>query len=175
MKKEILVFLICMVSINLIQSQNKVNFKPEIKLLKNTFKAENKNPESVLFIFNVVNCEANYYINLAKNIKKRFKKSNTKVKFNFEINTKLEIEQIPEKKYSKNNFQLICYISTSNLKSWDNHLTEKSKQNYDLNLRFEKNKSKEKEEKIELNINSYHTIITQNKNASKLIFKLLTE
>tara|TARA_R110002126_G_scaffold290263_1_gene446854 strand:- start:3102 stop:3629 length:528 start_codon:yes stop_codon:yes gene_type:complete len=175
MKKGILIILFSIISINFSQSQNKIKFKPGIELIENNFKTEYKNPESILFVFNVVGCEANYYMNLAKNLKKRFKKSNTKVKFNFEINTTLEIEQIPKKKYSENDFELTCFISTSNMNSWDNHLIEKRKQNYDLNLIFEKISTKENTGKITLNINSYYTIITQNKNSSKLICELITE
>ncbi|WNW02743.1 hypothetical protein RRF68_04860 [Tenacibaculum sp. HL-MS23] len=175
MKKGILIFLFSIISINFSLGQNKIKFKPGVQIIENSFKTEYKNPESILFVFNIVGCQANFYMNLAKNLKKRFKRTNTKVKFNFNINTKLEIEQIPKKKHSEKSFELICFVSTSNMNSWDNHLIEKRKQNYNLNLLFEKIKTKEKTETIKLNINSYYTIITQNKNSGKLICKLITE
>lgn len=65
-------------------------------------------------------------------------------------------------------------ISTSTLRFWDNHLFDKRKQNYDLILRLEKSETNELVETAKINVKSYYTIVTQNKNLSKLIYELIT-
>ena len=175
MKRKILVLIVLnIISFNFSLGQSNIKFKPGVKLIENYYKDEFKDPKSVLFSFDIVGCQANYYTNLAKSLKKYFKKTNTKVEFNFNIKTNIETEQIPRKKYLKSNFELICFVSTSNMKSWDKELIKRRKQNYDLDLIFEKAETKENVGKLKLNINSYYTIATQNKNSSKLICKLIT-
>ncbi len=155
----------------------KQKFKPQVKIIENSYKAENRNPKSILFVFDVIYCLGDFYVDLAKNLKEKFKNSDTKVECSFLINTTIGVEDIPKNKYSKNDFELVCFVEISDTKTWDNDLRNirKRKQNYDLNFLFKKSKAEQKIGMIKLNINSYYTIMTQNKNSSKLIRGLIAD
>ena len=178
MKRFILLLMISLIGTNSF-SQKKEKFKPRVKLEENTIISEFKSPSSILFIFKGDTHLINFYLNLAKRLKKRFRKSNQKIDFNYELYNPKPLESdlnsVPNKIFHKADYELICLISTSNLKNWDNHLIEKRKQNYDLNLKLEKIETNELVETAKINVNSYYTIITQNKNSSKLIYDLITD
>jgi hypothetical protein len=155
-------------------SQEKEIFKPGVLLTENLITDELKNAKSILFVFDVVGCEANFYNDLTEHLEKRFKKSDIKIGFNYDIYTNVEKEKIPKKKFLNQEFDLICYISTSKIKGWDIDLGQKRKQNYDLILTLRKNDSENIIGSAIINVNSYYTIATQNKNLSKLIYELIT-
>ena len=76
-------------------------FKPGVKLTENLITNDIKNPKSILFVFDVVGCEANFYNDLTDQLEKRFKKSDTEIGFNYDIYTNVEIEKIPKKVFPK--------------------------------------------------------------------------
>jgi hypothetical protein len=178
MKRFILLLIILLIGTNSF-SQKKEKFKPGVKLEENTIISDFKSSNSILFIFKDDTHLINFYLDLTKRLKKRFKKSNKKIDFNYELfSTKpfeSDLNSIPKKTFLKADYDLICLISTSNFKGFDNHLIEKRKQNYDLNLKLEKSETNELVETAKINVNSYYTIITQNKNSSKLIYDLITD
>ena len=109
-------------------------------------------------------------------MKKDFK--NLKLNFNYDLNAnnslKSDLDNIPSKKYNEKEYESTCHISISDFEGWDNHLLEKRKQNYNLNIEL-KNINSIKLITLKLNVNSYYTILTQNKNSSKLIYETLIE
>ncbi len=169
--------ILCLILISCASYKGKDKFKPQIKIIENSYKVEDRNPKSILFVFDVISCLGDFYMDLAKEIKERFKNSDTKVEFQFLINTTIGAEDIPKNKYSKNDFELVCFVEILNMKTWDNDLrnVKKGKQNYDLNFLFKKSKTEEKIGMIKLNVNSYYKIFTQNKNSSKLIRELIAD
>ena len=174
MKRFSLIVLAIIFSLNA-YCQKSEKFKTGVGITENNFSEEIKESGSILFIFEVNGCEANFYNDLTKHIKKRFRKSKKKVAFNYNINTIVETEKIPKKRKSLKDFELICRISVDNFKGWDNHLHEKRKQNYDLVFTLEKNESDLTQGVATINVNSYWTIVTQNRNTSKLIYELFND
>ena len=177
MKKFILLVIISLIGTNSF-SQKKEKFKLGVKLEENTIITDFKSANSILFIFKDDTHMINFYLDLTKRLKKRFNKSNQKIDFNFELYSdnpfESDLNSIPKKNFNKTDYDLICMISTSTLRFWDNHLFDKRKQNYDLILRLEKSETNELVETAKINVNSYYTIVTQNKNLSKLIYELIT-
>lgn len=174
MKRFSLIVLGLILSLN-IYSQESDKFKTGVELIEKNIPDEFKDSDSILFIFDVVGCQANFYNDLKKQIKKQFRKSNKKIRFNFNINTNVEKEKIPTVKHSANEFDLTCQINVANFKGWDNDLYKKRKQNYDLVLKIKKNGSDSVNGLAMINVNSYWTIVTQNRNTSRLIFKLFND
>ncbi len=178
MKRVVLLLIILLTATNSF-SQKKEKFKPGVKLEKNTIITEFKSPNSILFIFKDDTHLINFYLDLTKKLKKLFKKSNQKINFNYELFSAQpfdsDLNSIPKNTFNKFDYELICLISISNIKSWDNHLFDKRKQNYNLNLKLEKSETNELVKTGKINVNSYYTIATQNKNSSKLIYDLITD
>jgi hypothetical protein len=181
--KKMFLLIVSLISLT-ISSQNNKKFNPGVKLIENKKIESYKSPKSILFIFKGDTHLINYYLDLKKRIRKTFKKKmkkdfkNFKLNFNYNLTSKnpykFDLENIPSKNYSKNKYESICYISMSDFKGWDNNLLEKRKQNYNLNIELTGLNSIQLMTFI-LNVNSYFTIITQNKNSSKLIYKTLME
>jgi len=171
MKRFSLLFLGLILSLTS-YSQKSKKFKVGSQLTQNNISNELKESDSILFILNVKGCQANFYNDLRKKIERRFKKSNKKIGFNFDINTNREIDKIPTKVNSFKDYDLICQIVIMNFRGWDNNLLEKRKQNYDLVLNIKNSDSNLTQEFATINVNSYWTIATQNRNSSKLIYNL---
>ncbi|WGH75973.1 hypothetical protein P8625_02055 [Tenacibaculum tangerinum] len=153
-------------------SQKREKFEVGVQLIENNIPVEFKESKSILFIFDVRGCQANFYTDLRKQIEKRFKKTNKKIGFNFEINTFIEKEKVPTKRNSFKEYDIICQIVLDNFKGWDDNLYKKRKQRYNLVLTIKKNDSDLVQGLATINVKSYWTIATQNKNSSKLIYKL---
>ena len=176
MKKYIILPLLLLTINSYCQKQGK--FKKGINLEENKIISKIDSIESILFVFNGDTHLINFYLDLTKNFKKRFKKSEIEIDFNYDLSSKkpleADLESIPSKEYDKSNYNLLCLISLSEFNGWDNHLIEKRKQNYKLNITINSNESNETIESAKINVNSYYTIATQNKNSSELIFELIT-
>jgi hypothetical protein len=183
--KRILFLMILLLGLNTFSQKNE-KFKPGVKIINKEKIEEYKNPKSILFIFKGHTHSINYFLDLKKRIRKTFKKKmkkgfkDFKLNFNFSLNAespfKSDLNKIPSKKYNEKRYESICQISISDFKAWDNHLEiNKRKQNYNLNLVFKQNKTKDKKGILKINVNSYDTILTQNKNSSKLIYQAITE
>ncbi len=155
-----------------IYCQKEEKFKTGVRLIEKKSVGNIKEYESILFVLEINGCESDFYIDLKKKIEKRFKKTNKNISFNFKINTIIETEQIPKDKHLYEDYDLICEIKIENFKSWDQDLVKKRKQNYDLVLIVKNNNSNSVLSSVKINVNSYWTITTQNKNSSKLIYKL---
>ena len=181
--KRILLLIIILFSLNTF-SQNSEKFEPGVKIIENEKIEEYKNPKSILFIFKGHTHSINYFLDLKKRIRKTFKKKmkkdfkNLKLNFNYDLSAnnslKSDLDNIPSKKYNEKEYESTCHISISDFEGWDNHLLEKRKQNYNLNIEL-KNINSIKLITLKLNVNSYYTILTQNKNSSKLIYETLIE
>tara|TARA_B110000116_G_scaffold90421_1_gene78640 strand:+ start:61 stop:597 length:537 start_codon:yes stop_codon:yes gene_type:complete len=177
MKKNLLFLLLIHIVTNSF-SQKKELFKPGANIVENTIVSEFNSKSSILFIFKDDTHLINFYLDLARNIKKQFRKSRRKVKFNYELFSKkpfeLDLKSMPKKTFKKVNFDIICSISTTFNGGWDNDITGGRKQNYNLNLRIVESKKNILLESAKIKINSVRTIITQNINSSKLIYNLIT-
>lgn len=96
--------------------------------------------------------------------------------FNYELTAEKSLEddldKIPSKIHNKEKYETICYISLTDIKSWDNHLIKKRKQNYILNIQL-KDKDLNELLNLKLQVNSYYTITTENKNSSSLIYQTI--
>ena len=178
--KRILFLMILLLSLNTFSQKNE-KFKPGVKIIDKEKIEEYKNPKSILFIFKGHTHSINYFLDLKKRIRKTFKKKmkkGFKLNFNFNLSAespfKSDLNKIPSKKYNEKEYESICQISISDFKSWDNHLLEKRKQNYNLNVEL-KDANSNLLISLKLNVNSYYTIITQNKKSSKLIYKTIME
>jgi hypothetical protein len=178
--KRILFLMILLLSLNTFSQKNE-KFKPGVKIIDKEKIEEYKNPKSILFIFKGHTHSINYFLDLKKRIRKTFKKKikkGFKLNFNFNLNAespfKSDLNKIPSKKYNEKEYESICQISISDFKGWDNHLLEKRKQNYNLNVEL-KDANSNLLISLKLNVNSYYTIITQNKKSSKLIYKTIME
>ncbi|MGB5205284.1 hypothetical protein [Eudoraea sp.] len=175
MKRYFILVLIFVVSNLYCQKQEK--FKARINLEESNILPNIGSMESVLFVFTGDTHLINFYLDLTKHLKKRFKKSKTEIDFNYDLYSKkpleADLELIPSKKYDKSDYKLICLVSLSEFKNWDNHLIENRKQNYKLNIVINRDESNHMVESAKINVNSNYTISTQNKNSSKLIFDLL--
>lgn len=168
MKKILLILLFSTVFCS---SQMNVKFNKGVHVLK-SYKTENFiNPKSILFEFSGDTHLVNYYSDLAKKIKKQFRKRGIKSRFNFNLyNPKpleSDVENIPNKKYVREDFDLVGTIELKDFKSWDNHLIEKRRQNHKLNIQLRNNK--ETVFSVLLDIYTHYTIATQNKDIVKTI------
>lgn len=165
-------------------SQNIGKFKVGVKITENEKISEYIVPSSILFVFEGDTHLINNFLNLKKRIRATFKKKmkknfrNFKLDFNYNLSSekpfKSDLSKIPSKKYDEKEYQAICYVTLSDFKGWDNHLIEKRKQNYNLNIELE-DVNFNKLMKLKLNVNSYYTIATQNKKSSKIIYQAIME
>jgi len=165
-------------------SQNIEKFKSGVKITENEKISEYIAPSSILFVFEGHTHMINNFLDLKKRIRKAFKKKmkkefrNFKLDFNYNLSAekpfKSDLSNIPSKKYNEKEYQAICYITLSDFKGWDNHLLEKRTQNYNLNIEL-KDINFNNLMKLKLNVNSYYTIASQNKNSSKIIYKAIME
>lgn len=140
-------------------------------------KSENyKKPTSVLVEFLGHTHSIYFYSDLAKRLKRQFKRKSIKVDFNYILSAKNPFEKdvnlIPKTRYEKGNYNLVCKISFPKYEKIGGSF-EFSKLNFKLNFRVLK-KSKIQLKSV-LNVNTYKTILTQNRKLSKLIVKLITE
>jgi hypothetical protein len=167
--KKYLVILLFVTSICL--SQEEKSFKIGVKIV-NLDKADSyKVPKSILFEFNGNTHLVNHYLDLAKKIRRQFKKEGVKAKFNYNLlgtnPLKSDMNSIPKKKFNFKDFDVVCKYNINNFKGWDDHLFRYRKQNYKANLILQK--ENEVLLKMTIDINTYYTISTQNKNTSKII------
>jgi|TARA_B110000914_G_C15517756_1_gene474795 hypothetical protein len=181
--KKILLLVVLLAGMSSFSQKNE-KFKSGVKIIDNEKIKEYKKPKSILFIFKGHTHSINYFLDLKKRIRKDFKKKmkkefkNFKLNFNYDLNAEKpfesDLKNIPSKKYNKNDYETICYISLSYFKGWDNELIEKRKLNYNLNIEL-KTINLDPLITLKLNVNSYYTILTENRNSSKLIYKTIME
>ena len=179
------IFLITLLLIGLNSfSQNTTEFEPGVEIIQSDKISEYESPKSILFVFEGHTHMINNFLDLKKHIRKAFKKrmkSDFKsflLDFNYNLTAeksmKEDMEKIPSKKYRKEKYETICYISVTDIKGWDEHLIEKRKQNYILNADL-KDKDLNELLQLKLKVNSYYTITTENKNSSSLIYQTIME
>lgn len=176
MKRNLLVIAL-LISIHSF-SQKEESFKPGVRVAKFEKESNYKTPQSILFIFSGDTHLVNYFLDLEKRIRKEFKKKKNRkskgLKMNFDYDLKgvhplkSDLKKIPTKSYLKNKYESIAFVTISNVKGWDNQLHKKRKQHYNLNIEL-KNNNSETLLSLELRVNTFHTILTQNKNLSELI------
>ncbi|TXE14907.1 hypothetical protein ES692_17625 [Psychroserpens burtonensis] len=178
MKKKLLLIIFLLIGIISFSQQNE-KFVPGVNLIENTIVSEIKSQSSVLFVFKGDTHFINFYRDLSKKLKKQFRKSKQKIKFNYELSSEKPLESdlksLPKKTFEKENFDVICYVSTTFIKGWDNHIIKERKQNYDMNLQIVNSGTNVMMESAKININSFYTTLTQNINSSKLIYILINE
>jgi len=162
-------------------SQSKEKFKPGVKVITLEKVEGYQKPASILFVFEGHTHLVSFFLDLESHLKKRFKKEikkGLKLDFKYELYAKEAFESdlalIPKRNFSKNQYEVISYISISDFKGWDDHLFKKRKQNYNLNVIL-KDSDTNQLLKLILNASNYFTISRSNKKSSKLIYKHLIE
>ncbi|MEE9406713.1 MAG: hypothetical protein V3V28_01435 [Polaribacter sp.] len=159
-------------------SQKKEKFKSGVELTEAQKGSSYNTPKSILFEFSGNTHLIYFYKDLSKKIKKSFRKSGIKVKFNYNLvggNFKEDLKEIPKKKHSSLNFKSLCKIELSNSKHFKNKYADVKKRKQQFNLKIN---LLEKEKIIlfaTLEVKTFFTILTQNKEVSKLLLKVLTE
>ncbi len=159
------IFLALVFMSSFIYAQSEMEFSEKVEIIKYEQNENYTKPKVILFEFSGDTHSINYYLDLSKQLKKRFRKIGVKSKFNYNLHNpsplKADLESIPERKFNKSDFQFVCYLKMKDFNSWDNHLLEKRKQNYKLEIKLEKMKNESVF--ILLDINTYYTIANQNK------------
>ena len=150
-------------------------FKPGVAIVKIEKNENYQIPNSILIEFTGHTHSIYFYADLAKKLKRRFKRGSIQVNFNYKLraNNPLQgdLNLIPKEKYSVTDFEVVCKI---NLPKYENlgGKFEFSKLNLMLNVSVFKNR-KEQLKSI-LKVNTYKTIVTQNRKVSKTIVALIT-
>ena len=105
MKKILLFLIFTQIVTNSFCQKNEI-FKPGANLVENTIVSEFDAKSSILFIFKDDTHLINFYLDLAKKIKKQFRKSKRKIKFNYQLFSKkpfeLDLKSMPKKTFKKN-------------------------------------------------------------------------
>lgn len=184
MKKFLILFCFLFLGANTF-SQEKVKFKPGVSILEKEKTSEFKKPSSILFVFKGDTHNVYNFLDLEKEITKRFEKAQEKneSQCQFVFNYKLEaenplehdVESMPKKRYSEAVFETVCYLYTSEIKSWHHHLNKRRKQHYQLHIYLKNKESERIILKLVLDVKTYHTILTQNKNISKLVYDAIMQ
>jgi hypothetical protein len=168
MKNILLAFMLIS---GLLYGQTDKEFKEGVKIVKFEQKENYTKPKIVLFEFIGDTHSINHYLNLSKQLKRKFRKIGIKSKFNYNLENpspmKADLDAIPKRSYDKKDFQFVCYIKMKDFKGWDNHLIEQRKQNYKMEFLLEK------EGKTSLfavlDIHTFYTIATQNQSIATAI------
>jgi len=174
MKKLFLLTLFLSFNISSIFAQK---FKPSVEVIE-FMKSDNYvAPKSILIEFTGHTHSIYFYSDLAKKLKRRFKRKSIKVRFNYNLSSKKpwkhDLDITPKEKYLIKDFDAFCEINYPIFKSWDILKGEYGKQNLKLNVRLLK--EDEIILKSILDVYTYKTILTQNKKVSKTIVMLITE
>lgn len=164
-------------------SFSQIKFKKGVKVLEITKSSDFKTPKSILFEFTGDTHFINYYLKLSEKLKKRAEKYNIKVGFNYKLNSKKsfksDLESIPKKIESRENYSSRCHVFYQNAedpKEWNEKGSDPHyrKLRYYMNFRLF-NKDNNEILFTKFDIHSYFTIATQSKKTSKKLFKLLTK
>ena len=178
MRKILLLIIFLQIGINSFSQQNE-NFELGVNLIENTIVSEIESQSSVLFVFKGDTHFINFYRDLANQLKKRFRKSKHKIKFNYELSSNKPLESdlkaIPKKTFKKTDYGIICFISINFISSRNDNSIKERTQNYELNMEVKKSGTNLIIESAKINVISNYTILTQNNNSSKLIYNLIIE
>lgn len=179
MKKILVLF--CLISSCTLFSQKEAKFKPGVQVFQkekiNKFKA----PSSILFLFEGDTHHINFFLSLEKKLLKRFKRKIKKSELGFNYNLKsnnpldFDLKKIPKKVSPKKLYETICAIYISDYKWKRNLLSKTIQSSYRLNISLKDKRNKKLRLKLVLNVNSRHTILTQNGKISKLIYNHIME
>ncbi|GAA0728358.1 hypothetical protein GCM10009430_37440 [Aquimarina litoralis] len=176
MKKTILIFIALQIGITA-YSQEEKRFEPGSELIEKTIISQINPKSKILFIFKDDTHLVNFYEDLEKKIKKRFRKSKHKISFNYELTSSTPLESdlksTPQKKYDQIDHDYICIISISSIEGWDDHLLEERKQSYYVNIKMSKTGTNIICVSGKIKVHSTFVISTQNLNTSELIYKLI--
>lgn len=162
---------------------SQIKFKKGVKVLEVTKSPDFKTPKSILFEFTGDTHLIYYYLELSEKLKKRAKKHDIKVGFNYKLNSKTplkdDLETIPKKIESRDNYDSRCHVFyqyVENPKKWIKNGGDPTyrKMTHNMNFRLF-NKNNDEILFTKFDIHSYFTIVTQSKKTSKKFFKLITE
>lgn len=158
-------------------TQTSGKFKPGVELIENNVLDSTKKSKSILFVFEDHTHFIDHYLNLAKKLKRAFKKSEVTIDFEYRLSADnplpSDLELIPKESPKTTGFDAICTITTAQFKFWDDHLITKRKQNHNLIFELIQEENKVLIETGKINIKTYYTISTENKKLSVLLHNLL--
>ncbi|MDO6852322.1 hypothetical protein Q4599_01935 [Cellulophaga lytica] len=161
MKNKIRIVLIfILISCAFLSAQTK--FKQEIIFKELKISENYKTSDNVLIQYIGDGSFSNYfYSDVTKRLKKSYRKTNTKVSFKSNFNSK---EVFPETKPSKflDKFGVIVYISISNFKTLSENEGYNRQLAYDLNLDIRNNETKEIDVTSTIQIYCLHDITSVN-------------
>jgi len=173
MKKRLLLTVFLSFNILAITAQK---FKPGVEVV-NIGKKENYNiPKSILIEFTGHTHSIYFYADLAKKLKRRFKKSSVEVNFNYYLSAdnpwQHDLDLIPKEKYNATDFDVVCKINFSKYEKLGGEF-ELSRLHLMLNVSVFRNSIEQLKSILE--VNTYKTIVTQNRKVSKTIVGVITE
>ena len=171
--KKLLLFLFLSTAITFSQKNEK--FKAGVHSIVIKKQPNYTAPKSVLFVFTGHTHLINFYLDLSKKIRKRFKKDKVKIAFNFNLsggNLEQDLKLIPKKNAVFTDFEAVCRLKMHSFKGWDGPEIKKRKQVYNLEIRV--NEKRETVLRATLDVKTFFTIATQNKALSKKIYRIIS-
>jgi len=173
MNKFLIFFLI--LPVFLCHGQKRKKFRKGVVITERIASKNYTAPKSIYFAFKGDTHFVNFYKDLQSNIEKVFENSDVKIGFSYILSSnnplKVDLENIPKTKAKHSDFQVIAAISISFIKSLDSPDVYQRKQNYNLIMETVNVKLDATVLKTILNVKSFNTIATQNKNIAGLIYK----
>ena len=176
MKNYVIFLLILLMGINA-NCQKNEKFKEGVKVTSKEiiFKLDSIN--SILFVFKGDTHLVDNYMSFTEELQNQAEQFD--LSFIYDLFTKQplesDLEPISKNMYDCLKHDVVCTINILSIKSCDNNMGSKRKQNYDLSVRLHSCNTNKTVMVTMLNVNSYYTISTQNKNLSKLIYSMIKE
>lgn len=178
MKKFLLMSLVFFCSC----SATKDNFRKGASLVESESFNKIIKPQEILFEFKADTPHLIYhYLDLSKNLKKRFEKHNINVFFNYDMNItnkslKEDIETVPKRKIDASKFKTIVKIEAKfpeNKKFKPTPINRPNKTFHQISYQVFQYSIKSYRGLVD--IMAYNTIVTQNEKVSKIIEKSILE
>jgi len=177
-KRTIFFCLLLSVVVN-VYGQSDTSFEPGVEILQEDSSFIVANNSRILFIFKDDLHLVNFYKDLEKKLKKQFKKSSLKIGFEYKLDARnplsSDLKSLPKKKLDKAKFEYFITVSISDIKGWDNDTIEKRKQQFLISLGLRANSSEDEFASVQIQVNTYNTLLTQNIKVGEVIFASITK
>lgn len=158
-------------------AQKSKKFKEGVEIIT-LEKVENyQTPRSILIEFTGHTHSIHFYLDLAKKLKRKLNRKSIKVNFNYTLSApnsfQTDLDLIPKDRYKAENYNVLFHIGYKGMESWSSRSLDSNRQNIKLHS------SLLKDNNVQiiaiLDVNTYKTILTQNRKVSNLLVKILTE
>ncbi|TXE19972.1 hypothetical protein ES692_01560 [Psychroserpens burtonensis] len=151
-----------------------------VKLIENNTVKKVTSSKSVLFVIEDDTHYIHFYLDLARKIKRKLRKSTSAVDFNYEMSSEFkpfefDLKRIPNKKYDKLNYDIVCFLETSNMKNFDATKERERVIIFDLDLNISESSTNKTIEIAKLHIAANNFIADHNKEAAHLISEIIIQ